>query len=37
VRLTNDGRHVPTRMKSTPGHAALLFQLQKVAPPTGGK
>jgi hypothetical protein len=37
VWLTDDERRVPVQMKSKLGFAALLFQLQKMEPPTGGK
>jgi uncharacterized protein DUF3108 len=34
VWFTDDGRHVPVQMKSKLGFATLLFQLQKIDPPT---
>lgn len=37
VWFTDDGRHVPVQMKSKLGFATLLFQLQRIDPPTGGK
>jgi hypothetical protein len=36
VWFTDDGRHVPVQMKSKLGFATLLFQLQRIDPPTGG-
>jgi hypothetical protein len=37
VWYSDDSRHVPVQMKSKLGFATLLFQLQKIEPPTSGK